>query len=63
MGRHEVPDAERFDLLLRPGDGLVTLACTDLHWREMWGQTIAPPLEATVGLNWRQKAVLGKEKI
>jgi hypothetical protein len=63
LGRHEVPDAERFDLLLRKKDGLVTLACTDLHWREMWGQTIAPPLVATIGLNWQQKTELGQEKL
>jgi hypothetical protein len=63
LGRHEVPDAERFDLLLRKQDGLVTLACTDLHWREMWGQIIAPPLVATIGLNWQQKAELGQEKL
>jgi hypothetical protein len=63
VGRHEIPDAERFDLLLRPGDGLVTLACTDLHWREMWGQTTQPPLQATVGLNWKQKTDLGEEKL
>ncbi len=63
LGRHEVPDAERFDLLLRKQDGLVTLACTDLHWREMWGQVIAPPLVATIGLNLQQKAELGQEKL
>lgn len=63
LGRHEVPDAERFDLLLRKQDGLVTLACTDLHWREMWGQVIEPPLVATIGLNLQQKAELGQEKL
>ncbi|MCA9875110.1 MAG: hypothetical protein KC441_15680, partial [Anaerolineales bacterium] len=63
LGRHEVPDAERFDLLLRKKDGLVTLACTDLHWREMWGQVIEPPLVATIGLNLQQKAELGEEKL
>lgn len=63
VGRHEIPDAERFDLLMRPGDGLVTLACTDLHWREMWGQITQPALQATVGLNSKQKAELGYEKL
>jgi len=63
LGRHEVPDAERFDLLLRKKDGRVTLACTDLHWREMWGQVIEPPLVGTIGLNLQQKAELGEEKL
>jgi hypothetical protein len=63
LGRHEVPDAERFDLLLRKKDGVVTLACTDLHWREMWGQVIEAPLQATIGLNFKQKVLLGEEKL
>jgi len=56
---HEVPDAERFDLIMRRSDGWVTVACTDLHWRETWGQ-VAPgvvngqnvrvPLRASIGL-------------
>ncbi len=38
VGRHEVPDAERFDFLIRRKTGHIGLACTDLHWREMWGR-------------------------
>lgn len=34
--QHEVPDAERFDFLIRKKNGKVALACTDLHWREKW---------------------------
>lgn len=63
LGRHEVPDAERFDFLFHVGSGRVMLACTDLHWRETWGQTIAAPLEATLGLNYRQKLALARQKL
>lgn len=56
---HEVPDAERFDLIIRRSDGWVTVACTDLHWREVWGevvpdvvngQVVRVPLRASIGL-------------
>lgn len=63
LGRHEVPDAERFDLLFRISDGRVLLACTDLHWREMWGQAVAAPLQATLGLNRQQQLDLAREKL
>ncbi len=62
VGRHEVPDAERFDLLIRRNDGATTLACTDLHWRETWGQVKkGEPLEATLGLSAETKIKLAKE--
>lgn len=63
IGRHEVPDAERFDLLFRVPDGDVKLACTDLHWREMWGQAVETPLQATLGLNRQQKWDLARQKL
>lgn len=65
-GGHEVPDAERFDLLLRKKDGFVTLACTDMHWREVWAQIDGAPLRATLGLSNAAKLKLlaeGIEKI
>lgn len=54
-GSHEVPDAERFDLLLRKQDGYVTLACTDMHWRELWGQIDGAPMRATLGMSQAAK--------
>lgn len=63
VGRHEVPDAERFDLLIRKRDGMVTLACTDLHWREVWGYLVEGPLEATLGLSRKTKIKLAQEKL
>lgn len=56
--RHEVPDSERFDMLIHRHQGRVILACTDLHWRECWGYVNEPPLSCTVGLNWAQKTKL-----
>jgi len=47
--RHEVPDAERFDFLIRKAGGKVVLACTDFHWQEIWGQVVAWPLYASFG--------------
>jgi hypothetical protein len=64
IGRHEVPDAERFDLLIRKKDGQVTLACTDLHWREMWGQiNQGETMRATLGLNFETKTKLAEEEL
>jgi hypothetical protein len=64
IGRlHEVPDAERFDLLIRKVDGVVTLACTDLHWREVWGQIKDPPMQATIGLTLEKIGNIFTEKI
>jgi hypothetical protein len=54
VGRHEVPDVERFDLVIRPSDGRVILACSDAHWREVWGEVPEPPapaLEMTLGMS------------
>lgn len=65
-GGHEVPDAERFDLLLRKQDGYVTLACTDMHWRETWGQIDGAPMRATLGMSQAAKLKIlteGVEKI
>ena len=58
IGRHEVPDAERFDFLIRLSDGKVGLACTDLHWRESWGISANTPQRATIGLSREAKATL-----
>lgn len=51
VGRHEVPDAERFDLVIRRKDGRVLLAATDLHWREVWARVLPDKvLRATLGM-------------
>lgn len=65
---HEIPDAERFDLLVRRRDGRVTLACTDLHWRETWGEVMYEeetpgPFRATLGLTNTAKIRLIEEKV
>ncbi len=61
IGRHEVPDSERFDFLILAKDGSVPLACTDLHWRESWGQGSELPIRATIGLARETKIALAKE--
>jgi len=38
----EIPDAERFDVLLDVQTGRVLYAGTDLHWQEMWGPAPSP---------------------
>jgi hypothetical protein len=74
--RHEIPDAERVDIVF--DDNLQPLyAATDMHWREMWGQ-VAPraggdPVRVQVmntrakemAANWRElgKAVDGWSQI
>lgn len=63
IGRHEVPDAERFDLLIRKQDGKVGLACTDLHWRESWGVALETPIVATIGLTREAKVRLARDQI
>ncbi len=63
IGRHEVPDAERFDMLIRRVDGRVTLACTDLHWREVWGEATGSPLRATLGMGREAKLKLAEEEM
>jgi hypothetical protein len=51
VGRHEVPDAERFDMIIRRTDGRVLLAGTDLHWREVWARVLPGKiLRATLGM-------------
>jgi hypothetical protein len=51
LGRHEVPDAERFDMIIRRKDGRVILAGTDLHWRETWFRVLPKKtLRATIGM-------------
>lgn len=68
FGQHEVPDAERFDFLIRRRDGRVTQACTDLHWREVWGFSTDEntPVQATLGtggLSREDKLKLVVEKL
>ncbi len=63
IGRHEVPDVERFDLLIKKSDGLVTLACADLHWREAWGLATETPVRGTLGLARETKIALAEEKL
>lgn len=51
VGRHEIPDAERFDLIIRRKDGRVMLAGSDLHWREVWARVLpSKTLRATLGI-------------
>jgi len=38
----EIPDAERFDVLLDAQTGHLLYAGTDLHWQEMWGSVPEP---------------------
>lgn len=48
-GREEVPDIERFDLLLDTDTGQVVYAGTDLHWQEFWGPApLEAPLQAEI---------------
>ncbi len=64
ISRHEVPDAERFDLLIRKSDGWVSLACTDLHWRETWGIVEENKLlRATLGLGLETIFKLAEENL
>ncbi|MFZ0546039.1 MAG: hypothetical protein WAM60_11405 [Candidatus Promineifilaceae bacterium] len=49
--RHEVPDAERFDIVIRKDNGAAVFVCTDLHWSEMWGEVPEPPLIISLGLS------------
>lgn len=49
--RHEVPDAERFDIIMRKEDGTAVFVCTDLHWSEMWGEIPELPLHISLGLS------------
>ena len=63
VGRHEVPDAERFDLIIRRKDGRVLLAGTDLHWREVWARVLPGKiLRATLGMSRDTAMKLAIEK-
>lgn len=47
--REEVPDVERFDLLLNPSDFTVKFVGTDTHWKEYWAIVDASePLQARI---------------
>ncbi len=48
---HEIPDIERFDLLIDLQEERAVYAGTDLHWREMWGAVQDEPVQAHVGLS------------
>jgi hypothetical protein len=63
VGRHEVPDAERFDMIIRRTDGRVLLAGTDLHWREVWARVLPGKiLRATLGVSRETAMKLAREK-
>jgi hypothetical protein len=63
VGRHEVPDAERFDMIIRRRDGRVLLAGTDLHWREVWARVLPDKiLRATLGMPRDTAMKLAREK-
>jgi hypothetical protein len=63
VGRHEVPDAERFDMIIRRTDGRVLLAGTDLHWREVWARVLPGKiLRATLGMSRDTVLRLASEK-
>ena len=48
---HEIPDIERFDVLIDLEKRQALYACTDLHWREMWGTVRRQPITSHVGLS------------
>lgn len=48
---HEIPDIERFDVLIDLEEGKALYAGTDLHWREMWGAVQAQPIKSHIGLS------------
>jgi hypothetical protein len=63
VGRHEVPDAERFDMIIRREDGRVLLAATDLHWREVWARVLpGKVLRGSLGISREMAMELAKEK-
>ena len=63
IGRHEVPDSERFDLLILVKDGSVPLVSTDLHWRESWGMVQKMPVQGTLGLSRATKIALATDAL
>lgn len=63
VGRHEVPDVERFDMIIRRQDGRVLLAGTDLHWREVWARVLPNKiLRATLGIPRDTAIKLARER-
>ena len=63
VGRHEVPDSERFDMIIRRKDGRVLLAATDLHWREVWARVLPGKiLRASLGVSRDTAMKLAREK-
>ncbi len=62
--RHEIPDVERFDMIIRRKDGRVILACTDLHWHEVWARVLPGKiLHATLGMPREIALNLAREKL
>ncbi|MCA9989267.1 MAG: hypothetical protein KDE09_18005 [Anaerolineales bacterium] len=49
-GSHEVPDAERFDLIFHRDTGEVAYVGTDFHYKELWGPLRGNETEARVAL-------------
>ncbi len=45
----EIPDAERFDLVIDAATRQVVFAATDFHWREVWARASAGPSEPVRG--------------
>jgi hypothetical protein len=68
--REEVPDIERFDILLDPQDLNYKYVGTDTHWQEFWGTVeVGDPAEAEIvslskilPLAWQSKSVKKKGK-
>ena len=48
--REEVPDLERFDLLLDPQNLAIKYVGTDTHWQEFWARVLrtGEPLKARI---------------
>jgi hypothetical protein len=62
---HEVPDAERFDLLIDANERDLCFVGTDLHWQEKWHQRLRCPVRVSVGMTRstlleQAGAILGK---
>jgi hypothetical protein len=65
----EVPDVERFDLLIDPAKKAISYAGTDTHWQEFWSRVDSPTLRATIAsfrelwsLYEQKKAVAEREE-
>lgn len=63
IGRHEIPDVERFDFLILKSTGQIRLACTDFHWRESWGVAYEEPVRATIGLSTETKIKMAQSTL